>query len=699
MVGLKVMLQDLWDTQYNWDTELNERQTSEWIQGLEELSRFADVKIPRVMGTPDPQTRLHVFCDASANAYGCAIWLATSEGKMSFVQAKSMVAPIKTRTIPRLELLGAQLAARMLKSFRNSFGEVAATIWTDSNVVLHWIQTWARKFKAFVAARLQEIEEAVPDFLTVFKHIRGEDNPADFLTKARIQSPADLRNWLEGPNLESVKETSDHDIAITADLAHETKGEMKTEREKKKKPKISKAHVLSIRHTTETAAVEELSESCQTWRELLEAVEEQLQLNGGDAVRACLKAAQKGLATEGLWEDEKGLRRMSGRLGNSKLPEEVKFPVLLNGNSRITELFVKEAHEDAAHGGQKFLMNFLHTRRGVLVTCAKNIFQKIRQKCETCNEMLSKRETPLMGNLPPERLLHHQAPFTATGVDFIGSLPTVEKNLEIVIFTCLTSRVVHLELTNGKAEEDVKKAFRGLWFKRGVEPTFVLSDGAQSFVKARKNMLAERARRIDHPELTWEIAHPRAPHRRGAMEIMVKSVKRGITAMVGKQWEKRTVLEWEEIVTELNFLLNERPLMDGNERDHVTNFTGNSLLFPYSNAKEQANTNSILEGSKEMVKIFWNEWYTNMPAELFDRKKWKDSVPNIEIGDLVTVVRGGYGNDPQPRKYWRRGKVVETIESKDNVVRKVIVEYSDGRRERQIVQNLVVIERNQSKFD
>lgn len=697
VVELKTMLQDLWDTRYGWDTPLGERLSERWREGLARLSQFGDTSIPRTLNSPTTASRLDIFCDASANAFGAAMWVTAADGERRFVQAKTMVAPLKTRTIPRLELLAAQLAARMLKTFRGTFGEVPATIWTDSRVVLHWVRTGARKYKAFVAARLQEIQESVPDFLSTFRHIPGETNPADALTKPMIKTKADLEEWLSGPADDQVpKPTARGTEGTGQDLSKEemrdAEVEMKTDKEKRKKPKSN------FRTTVRDADgdgqdIEDLAADADSWPDLLDEVQRIRTVDRREALLTCFRKAQSGLSTKGLWQDEQGLWRMEGRLNRTGLPDDVRYPILLNGGSTITELFVREAHEEAGHAGQKFLMNFLHARRGVRVTQAKDIFRRVREECTRCHEMYGKRETPLMGGLPPERVLYRQAPFTAVGVDFVGSLPSPQGSLEVVLFTCLTTRVVHLEITHGKGEEDVLRAWKGLTYKRGAKPEYVLTDGARSFVKAKQSITKMQATTNLGPELRWEICYPKAPHRRGAIEAMVKALRRSMQAMVGDRMEAKTLLEWETIIAEINFLMNERPLLDGENPAKATSFTGNSLLFPYADTPEETQTNAIVREAKEAVKAFWEAWYDNVPAELFDRKKWKDHTTNVKVGDRVLVVKGGYGNNALPRKYWPKGTIVQCTESRDGVVRKVVVEMEGGIRERHVVQNLVVISR------
>lgn len=689
LVRPKTNLQRMWDTTLDWDEPLNEELESDWDTAMAELRKAAMPAIPREMGIPDGDAHIHIFCDASEDAYGAAAWLATPTG-VSFVLAKTLVAPLKTKTVPRLELLSAQLASRILRHFKKQFPRVKATIWTDSQVVMHWIRTGSKRFKAFVSARLQEIHESVPKANLVFRYVPTGLNPADALTKPTVSSVSELERWLTGPSFLNLPESEwpSEPALFSEELRCSVKGEEKTEKARRKKAR-KPPQVRALQTLRDPDPVSRLIEEAPSWRELVERVAQEMNLPLNEAVNQCLRRAQVGLSKEGLNQGADGLWRTSGRFEHTDLPDDVKHPILLDGGSRVTTLLVRDAHEETAHSEQKFLINYLHTRRGIKVTKSKTIFREIRASCEKCREMKGRPHTPKMGNLPNERLLYGNAPFSACGIDFVGPLGPGQ----LVIFTCLTSRVIHLEMSDGKSADDVIGAWRRFTSKRGVTPTYVLTDGAESFKKAKTEILKEISRRAGGPTTRWEISHPRAPHRRGAIEIMVKSVKNSLKALQVAN-KTMTWCEWEQVISEITYLINERPLFNG-ESAEATAFTGNSLLFPYKETCQEERTEEILKEAKDMTKRFWEMWYTNVLPKLFERQRWRDDLPNVKEGQRVLIVKQGYGNESAPRKYWPKGMIVKCESGKDGIVRKVIVELQDGRREKHVVQNLVVI----SKFE
>lgn len=200
------------------------------------------------MGDPTAKgARLHIFCDAGADAYGAVAWLQNGK-ELMFVLAKSFVSPLKTKTIPRLELLSAQLAARMLRGLKKQFGDIKATIWCDLSIVLKWIKTGVKKYKAFMAARLQEIHENVEGAEHVYRCIRGDINPADALTRVVVNTSEEMTDWLRGLTVESLETKPEEQPREL--MEKERKEMMKEERKKKTRKKKKAKRQVAQRKTT-----------------------------------------------------------------------------------------------------------------------------------------------------------------------------------------------------------------------------------------------------------------------------------------------------------------------------------------------------------------------------------------------------------------------------------------------------------------
>ena len=94
------------------------------------------------------------FCDASQDAYAAVTYLSDGDGNCSLVSSKTRVAPLPKQTIPRLELLGAVLLARLVNRVKEVLGSVinGCLCFTDSLVVLHWIKGLDKNWKPYVGS-------------------------------------------------------------------------------------------------------------------------------------------------------------------------------------------------------------------------------------------------------------------------------------------------------------------------------------------------------------------------------------------------------------------------------------------------------------------------------------------------------------------------------------------------------------------
>ena len=147
---------------------------------------------------------MHGFGDASERGYGAVVYLRIPCGdgthEVSLVTSRARVAPLKRVTLPRLELLGALMTARLVVFVQQALklSEVVYRCWTDSMVALGWVQGDPSRWKPFIANRVTEIQELTSP--VNWGHCAGKDNPADLVTRGlSAESLVSSKLWLEGP--------------------------------------------------------------------------------------------------------------------------------------------------------------------------------------------------------------------------------------------------------------------------------------------------------------------------------------------------------------------------------------------------------------------------------------------------------------------------------------------------------------------
>ena len=107
-VKAKLMIQDLWKQNLSWDEDVPSEHKDQWLNWISNISNLTSIEIPRpYFFTSISKRQLHIFCDSSQLAYGAVAYLRGMSGAeiyTAFTMAKTRVAPIKTLTLPRLEL-------------------------------------------------------------------------------------------------------------------------------------------------------------------------------------------------------------------------------------------------------------------------------------------------------------------------------------------------------------------------------------------------------------------------------------------------------------------------------------------------------------------------------------------------------------------------------------------------------------------
>ncbi|GFX51465.1 uncharacterized protein TNCV_3103981 [Trichonephila clavipes] len=143
----KLVMQELWRLKLDWKDSLPIHLETQWKRFVKSLAAINNLNIPRYILLDDAlRIELHGYCDSSLRAYGAAIYVKClhNSGTVStnLLCSKSRVAPLKSVTIPRLELCAAVLLAKLIrktiKSMKISFNDIV--LWTDSTIVLAWIK-------------------------------------------------------------------------------------------------------------------------------------------------------------------------------------------------------------------------------------------------------------------------------------------------------------------------------------------------------------------------------------------------------------------------------------------------------------------------------------------------------------------------------------------------------------------------------
>ena len=210
-INFKILFQELCTEKVSWDEILQGQVRKRYDELIAGLQTLKGICIPRSLfaqGKKVSEIQLHAFSDASEAAYATVIYMRimyeSGEVDVKFVTSKAKVTPIHKQTIPRLELIGAGLMAKLMNSVKSVLQdelhiaqEIKTYYWVDSAVTLYWI-TNNRTWKPFVRRRVEQI--LLSSSREDWGFCPGLLNPADLPSRGKYGQ--DLVNnvlWWEGP--------------------------------------------------------------------------------------------------------------------------------------------------------------------------------------------------------------------------------------------------------------------------------------------------------------------------------------------------------------------------------------------------------------------------------------------------------------------------------------------------------------------
>lgn len=732
-VKTKILFQQVWKSSTGWDEKIPNEIEKEWLALRNELTSMEQFKIIRWLGTyANKDCQLHAFCDASEKAYACVVYCTVrdSNGKAqtTIIAAKTKVAPLKkAQSLPRLELCGAVLLTKLIEKIKHCLYQqnIKITAWTDSMVVLGWLNGELSRWKPYVANRVREIISILP--AKHWRHIRSNQNPADCASRGLL--PSQLAKhvlWWEGPTfLKNERELNKNNEVTAQMITTNIEAKVHTITVEKrdtncisqlleKHSSITKiagitAWVSRFINNARSPPLNRNKNKYLTLMEIQNAYSTITKITQNEYFKQEIQDIKKKghvscnskiLKLNPLL-DKNNILRANGRLFNSDLPETAKSPVILPKNSNLTRLLIDQTHKTTLHGGARLTLAKLRERYWVLGG-NKTVKSHLRQ-CVKCRRFQTNNQEQLMGNLPTARVTPSR-PFYHTGVDFTGHVDIkINKGRGvktckgyIAIFICMVTKAVHLELVSDLTSQTFILALKRMASRRGV-PKHMYSDNGTNFVGAdrelRKQLIAYQTfnsedvnREINNLEIEWHFNAPSWPNAGGLWEAAVKSMKHHLKRVLGEQ--KLTYEEFTTLLTQIEACLNSRPLgpltEDVEDLDYLTPghfLIGAPLLsIPHENLEDaHIGIRNRWQLTQKMHQDFWKRWSSEYLQLLQTRSKWNKQTENMSVGDIVVIKQDNLA----PNK-WALGRVTEVHPGQDDLVRVVTLKTQDGTLKRPI---------------
>jgi len=222
------ILQACFACKLGWDEPLPMVLTKKWRRWLNDSRDLTQIRIPRHSGIIQDiaHEAFYFFGDASERGYSANCYRVTwpkdkEVGHATLLIAKAKVAPLKTLSIPRLELMACELILELAEEVGrvHKLDSNNVSCYTDSKDVLFWLNTETLRLSRFVAHRVCKIEEKLPK--EIWRHVPSGQNPADIGSRGmKAAHLAGASLWWKGPSF--ITETKEHkkEDTITNDTGH-----------------------------------------------------------------------------------------------------------------------------------------------------------------------------------------------------------------------------------------------------------------------------------------------------------------------------------------------------------------------------------------------------------------------------------------------------------------------------------------------
>ena len=167
--------------------------------------------------------------------------------------------------------------------------------------------------------------------------------------------------------------------------------------------------------------------------------------------------------------DDEGIIRVGGCVNKAIVSYETKHPVLLPHDHVVSCLIMQEAHR-CGHPG--VATTVAKTRTNYWIVRGHDLAKAVKYKCVLCREMEPKTETQIMADLPQHRTAPNTPPFHYTSCNYFGPFTVkIGRNKTAkyygVIFTCLNTRAVHLEIATDCSTMEFIQTLRRFFSIRG----------------------------------------------------------------------------------------------------------------------------------------------------------------------------------------------------------------------------------------
>jgi hypothetical protein len=739
----KSLMQECYKAELEWDSVLPDHILLPWKEWKSELHLLKSFSLPRHVLMSEFQTlEIHGFSDASERACAAVAYLrvvdASGHVKTTLIASKTKLSPLKTKTIPRLELLAAELSAKLVAKIRKVYEPHRIICWVDSLSVLQWLNKPPSHWKTYVGNRVAAITELVEPH--DFRYCPTLENVADLPSRGTTTTEfLKCSAWTRGPCFLDEREEYWPEIPSKAnlDLINATQSVLDEEKgtevmalpisepTKNLLSQIfpaSRSFLSGLRILSWVMRFITPGDKTHTKPEIISSVEmRQAQIKwvklvqenylgdyltklrkGEDLIKTDLGRLQPML-------DQDNIMRVGGRLTEGvHLAPSVVHPAILPKNNAFVEQFLLHLHRINAHAGPETCLYILRQRYWLIG--GRREVKRVLRHCD-CYKLRAKPFVAKMAPLPIERLTPIET-FINVGLDTFGPFePTLlidksEHKLKTyaIIFTCLVTRAVHIELVYDMSTLEFLNAFERFIATRGMVQ-HIVCDNQTAFQKASKqlrrlyttldwNRIAKWcADRYEPIDIKFNV--PLSPWRGGVFERMIGSIKRALRATIGTK-----VLSLSKLTTLLKSaesIVNQRPLTYVHDEPSGPESLSPDMLLigrklggipdSLANDADATRLDILWKKRQRLQSEFGARFQREYITSLLEAQKWLKQGTPPKVGEMVLIHK-----ESRNRMFWPTAIVEQTHAGRDGQIRSCTLRLKNGELMKRPVQLLLRLE-------
>ena len=691
-----------------WDSPLPAQLQREWTEWTQQFPQLTSCAFPRCLKEAVPtRAELHVFADASSAVFAATAYLkayyADRPSTVRLVAARAHVVPEGRHSIPRLELLAADLAVSLRRQVQQALKiRIDATFhWSDSTAVLFWLNNEKDRMQLFVYNRVARIRRGSD--LSEWRWTPTDSNPADLPTRGMKLSHLQHSSlWHSGPtflNKSSHHWPSPPRLIPTPDILKEMKKEEQVMLTLPSFPEeiidwrrfsswIKLRRMLAIIFSARDRVRARLGMTPldPPWKRAERALLRQTQLSFTPASNKSPPRdfwKSQGFVRLTPFLDESGVWRGRGRISLAEsLPRDSREPILLPRNHPAAALIVQHLHRDVlSHaGGVSYLLARFHMR--YWMPAARQFAFSLLSNCVLCRRRKARPSRPPPGQLPQFRLPEpgrDAHPFAVAAVDCAGPFKVKRgrsyENYYLLLITCCSLRAVRLELLSDLTVDAFLLALTRAT-SRGVNPHTILSDNGGNFVSANRLLsqlwqaLPQQELQRRAPQIQWRFNPPYASHYGGVFERLIRAAKEALYHVLPSHLS----LSLEQLHTSFTVveaILNARPLAYvSTDPLDPTPITPNHFLygsasvplhFPEAHTSLARRWSSLQQWTSAFRAMFAKQARPHLQLATKTRSGGRD----LQEGDVVTFYL------PSAPNGWLLAQISKTFPGPDGRVRTV----------------------------